>query len=81
LRIPLKEGIGGESRGDRGETEGDFTDNSIAYPINLEDFRVNPHTMWIWGVLYLCLLSFNIVWEVIYHPHPLHEILDNNITT
>jgi hypothetical protein len=27
--IPLKEGIGGESRGDRGETEGDFTNNSI----------------------------------------------------
>jgi len=29
LRIPLKEGIGGETRGDRGETEGDFVDNSI----------------------------------------------------
>jgi hypothetical protein len=28
--LPLKEGIGGESRGDkRGETEGDFMDNSI----------------------------------------------------
>ncbi len=29
MRIPLKEGIGGETRGDRGETEGDFMDNSI----------------------------------------------------
>jgi hypothetical protein len=29
LWIPLKEGIGGESRGDRAETEGDFRGNSI----------------------------------------------------
>jgi len=27
LAIPLKEGIRGESGGDRGEREGDFTDN------------------------------------------------------
>jgi hypothetical protein len=29
MDIPLKEGIGGESRGERGETNGDFMDNSI----------------------------------------------------
>jgi hypothetical protein len=27
-RIPLKEGTGGESGGDRGEKDGDFMDNS-----------------------------------------------------
>jgi hypothetical protein len=34
LRIPLKEEIGGESRGDGGETEGDFTDNCIEKTIS-----------------------------------------------
>jgi hypothetical protein len=29
LQIPLKEGLGGESRGDRGETQGDSINNSI----------------------------------------------------
>ncbi len=28
LQIPAKEGIGSKSRGDRGETEGDFMDKS-----------------------------------------------------
>jgi hypothetical protein len=35
LRIPLKEGIGSEIRGDRGETESDFTDNSILKDTNM----------------------------------------------
>jgi hypothetical protein len=51
-----KRGYGAKAEEIGGEREGDFTDNSIAYPINIEDFRANPPTMWIWGVLCLCLL-------------------------
>ncbi len=34
----MHQGIGGESRGDKGEIEGDFTDNFIAYFNKIVDF-------------------------------------------
>jgi hypothetical protein len=34
----VHQGIGGESRGDKGEIEGDFTDNFIAYFNKIVDF-------------------------------------------